>query len=184
MIVIILAGGKGSRIGMEKALIELEGSRKLIDLVVDSVRGSRAEDFSVAITENTPKSLEYCKRANYKTIDTLGRGYHEDLRYLLSNHPEFVSVACDIPFLRSEHIDALIAAYSRYRTSITGAVPLAIVPRGITIGHTFEHEGKALVACGINVATSSKESLPIIFNDPMLAINVNTASDLRIARRV
>jgi GTP:adenosylcobinamide-phosphate guanylyltransferase len=180
MITIILAGGKGSRIGTEKALIELE-SRKLIDLIVDSVHGSKTEDFLVAITKNTPKTAEYCQHANYKMIETSGEGYHEDLRYLLLRYPKFVSVACDLPFLRSVHIDALIDAYSTHHTSITGAVPLAIVHEGITKGHTFEHGGKELVACGINIVTNSKESLPLIFNDPLLAINVNTASDLRIA---
>ncbi len=180
MITIILAGGKGSRIGTEKALIELE-SRKLIDLVVHSVHGSKTEDFFVAITKNTPKTAVYCQHANYKTIETSGDGYHEDLWYLLRRYPEFVSVACDIPFLRREHIDALIDAYSRYHTSITGAVPLAIVPQGISMGHTFEHEGKELVACGINVVTRSNESQPLVFNDPLLAINVNTAPDLRFA---
>ena len=180
---IILAGGKGSRIGTEKALIKLE-SRKLIDLIVDSVHGSKTDGFVVAITKNTPRTAEYCQHANYKTIETSGDGYHEDLRYLLRRYPKFVSVACDLPFLRSEHIDALIDAYSMYHTSITGAVPRAIVPEGISKCHTFEHDGEELVACGINVVTNSKESLPLIFNDPLLAINVNTASDLRIARRV
>ncbi|MFZ2070061.1 MAG: NTP transferase domain-containing protein [Halobacteriota archaeon] len=182
MIAIILAGGKGSRIGTEKALIEL-GSRKLIDLIVKSVRGSKVADFSVAITKNTPKTAAYCKRANYKTIETSGGGYHADLRLLLQRYPEFVSVACDLPFLRSEHINALIDAYLRYHISITGAVHRDIIKNGIIGGYTFTHEGKEVVACGINVVTGSRESVPLVFDDPMLAINVNTVSDLRVARR-
>lgn len=192
MIAIILAGGKSSRmtgrIGEEKALIKIGGSgnqKRLIDLVVESVRESKVEDFIMAISKNTPKTAKYCKLVGYEVVETPGKGYHEDLRCLLRRYPEFVSVACDIAFLRSEHINAIIDAYLSHqsRISITGAVPLDIVPN-ITPGYTFEHEGKRLVSCGINVVTSSKNSIPFLFDDPMLAINVNTPDDLRIARRM
>ncbi|MCW3133964.1 MAG: NTP transferase domain-containing protein [Methanophagales archaeon] len=186
MIAIILAGGKSSRLGevIEKALIKISGQR-LIDLVVESVRESKAEDFRVAVTKNTPKTEEFCKLMNYKTIETPGEGYHEDLQYLLPRYHEFVSVACDIPFLRSEHINAIIEAYFSHkpRISITGAVPLDIVPKDITTSYVFEHEGKEFVSCGINVVTSSENSLPFVFNEPLLAININTSDDLSMARK-
>ena len=192
MIAIILAGGESSRMRgisaerREKALITIArpgNQKRLIDLVVESVQESKVEDFFVAITKNTPKTEGYCKSVGYKTVETPGKGYHEDLHYLLRSYPEFVSVTCDIPFLRSEHINALIDAYLAHRISITGAVPLAIMPKGITPSYTFEHEGKRLVSCGINVVTRSEDSIPFIFDDPLLAINVNTSDDLRIARK-
>ena len=84
------------------------------------------------------------------------------------------------------HINAIIDAYLSHkpRISITGAVPLDIVPKNITPGYVFECEGKEFVSCGINVVTSSKNSLPFVFNDPLLTINVNTDYDLREARRM
>ncbi|HUV79626.1 MAG TPA: NTP transferase domain-containing protein [Candidatus Bathyarchaeia archaeon] len=191
MIAIILAGGKSSRLNRgtytenEKALITIgkRGNQKrLLDLVVEPVRESNVEDFFVAITKNTPKTEEYCKLANYKTVETPGGGYHEDLWYLLPRYPEFVSVACDIPFLRSKHINAIIDAYRLRRISVTGAIPLDMLPESITPSYTFEHKGKELVSCGINVVTNSKDSIPFIFDDPLLAINVNTDADLSVAR--
>ena len=193
MIAIILAGGKSSRLKginaeeREKALITIDGrvnQRRMIDLVVESVRASNVEDFLVAITKNTPKTGEYCELVNYKTTETPGEGYHEDLWYLLSRYPEFVSITCDIPFLRSGHINAIIDAYLSHRISITGAVPRELLLEGITPSHTFEYEGKKLVSCGINVVTSSKDSIPLIFDDPLLAININTDADLRVARKM
>ncbi len=195
MIAIILAGGKSSRMSgrngenrkREKALIKLGGSenpKRLIDLVVGSVRESNVEDFFVAVTKNTPKTEGYCKRVNYKTVETPGEGYHEDLWYLLSRYPEFVSVACDIPFLKSEHINAIIDAYRLHRISVTGAIPRDMLPESITPSHSFESRGKELVSCGINVVTNSKDSIPFIFDDPLLAINVNTDADLRVARSI
>ena len=184
MIAIILAGGKSSRMGWhrggEKAVTKIDGKR-LIDLVVESVSKSRVSDFFVAITDNTPETEAYCKHVRYKTVATPGAGYHEDLQYLLQCYPEFISVACDIPFLRTEHINAMLDAFSSHRTSITGAVPRKIVPKKVIPSYTFEHEGKELVSCGINVVTSSKDTIPFVFNDPLLGINVNTRDDLRIA---
>ena len=184
MIAIILAGGKSSRMrwhkGGEKAVTKIEGKR-LIDLVVESVSESKVSDFIVAITDNTPETEAYCKRVRYKTVGTPGAGYHEDLQYLLQCYPKFISVACDLPFLRSEHINEMIDAFSSHRISITGAVPREIVPKKVIPSYTFEHEGKELVSCGINVVTSSKDTIPFVFNDPLLGINVNTRDDLRIA---
>lgn len=213
MIAIILAGGKSRRLcrrkdggeDKEKALVRIaehgQGYRnrrrlRLLDIAVESVRASKAEDFFVAITKNTPMTDEYCKHANYKTIETPGEGYHEDLWCLLRDYPEFVSIACDIPFLGSEHINAIIDAYlSRTpRVSVTGAVSVDILPRNLTLtlmltpgqGHTreFEYAGKRLLACGINAVTNSKDSRPLIFDDPLLALNINTRADLRLTRRM
>lgn len=193
MIAIILAGGKSSRMWgrngeeREKALIKLGGSenqKRLIDLVAETVRASNVEDFFVAVTKNTPKTEEYCKRVNYKTVETPGEGYHEDLWYLLTRYPKFVSIACDTPFLRSGHINAIVDAYLAHnpRISVTGAIPLSMLPKSITPSYTFEHDGKKLVSCGINVVTNSKYSIPFIFDDPLLAININTDADLSVAR--
>ena len=192
MIAILLAGGKSSRIRerteeKEKALIIFgrSGNRKrLLELVVESVRASKIDDFFVALTKNTPNTEAYCRRMKYKTIETRGEGYIEDIQDLLLSYPEFVSIACDIPFLRSEHINAIIDAYRLHRISITGAVPLALLPNGITPSYTFEYRGKTLVSCGINVVTRSEDSIPFIFDDPLLAININTAEDLSVAQRI
>lgn len=184
MIAVILAGGKSSRMGRhkgcEKAVIKIYGKR-LIDLVAESVSESKVSDFIVAITDNTPETEKYCKRVRYKTITTPGAGYHEDIQYLLQRYPEFISVACDLPFLRTEHINEILDAFSSHRISITGAVPREIVPKKAIPSYTFEHEGKELVFCGINVVTMSKDSIPFLFNEPLLGINVNTRDDLRIA---
>ncbi len=192
MKVIILAGGRATRMGgKEKAMIELGAEKevRMIDMVIDAVKGaSEVSAFIIAVTKYTPRTGLYCRSMNYRTIETPGYGYHADLRYLLRHHREFISVACDIPFLQSGHIDALIDFYSECHTCITGAVPSSIVPEGISPGFSFSYRGYKLVACGINAVTnprqtSTYDSIPFIFHDPMLAINVNTPSDLEIAMR-
>jgi adenosylcobinamide-phosphate guanylyltransferase len=178
MIAVILAGGKSSRISIEKQLMEVDG-KKMINRVVDAVNDSKAEDFIVAVTRNAPKTREYCKSMRYKTIETSGNGYHEDLRELLNFFPEFVSISSDLPFLKGEHIDLMIDAYQG--CSITGAIHIDAIPQGVTPSHVFEHDGKSLVALGLNIVTPSEGSSILIFDDPVLGINVNTRRDLEIA---
>jgi len=184
MLVIILAGGRATRMGKEKAIMKLKSGagQRLIDMVIGAVKGaSKVDDFIVAVTKFTPQTTLYCRRMNYRLIETPGYGYHVDLRYLLHRYHEFISVACDIPFLQSEHIDALIDFYSVHHNSVTGAVPFNIVPAGIAAPPPFSYRGQKLVACGLNAVTNSRHSLPLVFHDPLLAINVNTHSDLQVA---
>ncbi|MGC9443945.1 MAG: NTP transferase domain-containing protein [Candidatus Methanospirareceae archaeon] len=191
MLAIILAGGQGSRlraVAREKALITFNSSsgteRKLIDIVVNSVQSSRVDEFCVAVTRNTPETMKYCKTRGYTTFETPGEGYIEDVWFLLRSYPEFISITCDLPFLRPVHINALIEAYAVHQSSITGAVPVALFPEGITPSHTFTHNGRQLVPCGLNVVTSSHESVPYVFDEPLLAVNVNTRDELAMARRL
>jgi adenosylcobinamide-phosphate guanylyltransferase len=191
VIAIILAGGKSSRMRRtaieprEKALISIGAHGKenrLIELVVASVKDSAVDDFLVAVTKSTPRTAAYSELMEYKTLETPGDGYVEDLWFLLARYPEFVSVVCDAPFVKSEHINAVIEAYHVNRVSITGAVPLDLMPQGVTPGHVFEYKGQILVSCGLNVVTTSVDSIPFVFTEPRLAINVNTDEELRVAR--
>ena len=184
MIAIILAGGKSSRMGNDKGVIALRGKR-MIEFVIERVRESQVEDFFIATSRNAQMTEAYCEMKAYKVIETPGEGYHADLRYLLSLHPEFVSLACDIPFIRSEHIDAIIEYYDERdsHSSITGAVPLDILPPYVIPSYVFEYEGRKMVAFGLNVVTGSKESVPFVFLDPLLTININTAYDLGVFLR-
>lgn len=191
MIAIILAGGKSSRMrrtatdGREKALISIGApgkEQRLIELVVASVKDSAVDDFFVAVTKNTPRTAAYCDERGYKTLVTPGDGYVEDLWFLLTRYPVFVSVVCDAPFVKSEHINAVIEAYHVHRVSITGAVPLDLLPQGVTPGQVFEQGGAILVPCGLNVVTASANSKPFIFAEPLLGLNVNTDEELRAAR--
>jgi adenosylcobinamide-phosphate guanylyltransferase len=183
MIAIILAGGKSSRMEKDKGVIKI-GGKPLIDSVVESVKGSKVEDLFIATSLNAPMTKKYCDKKRYNIIETTGKGYHEDLHYLLSLHPGFVSIACDIPFLKAEHINSIIDFYNEFDrgNSITGVVPLDIIPSYVVPSYVFEYEERKLVAVGLNIVTNARKNLPFIFTDPLLAININTTYDLEIAK--
>ena len=190
---VILAGGRGSRMGgVEKPLLEICGVR-MLDIVASVLERSELDGFCVAVSRNAPRTWEYCERRGYDVVETAGRGYHEDISTLLRRFRAFVSVACDLPFLKPWHVNRLVRASSGEHAgkSITAAVPLELVPRGFEPSYVFELRvggGDAqpvrLVACGLNVVTRSESSTVLVFDDPLLAVNVNTPQELELARRL
>ncbi len=183
---IILAGGRSSRMGREKQLLEVHGN-KLIDIAVRSAEQSHLDEVIIATSEIARKTERYCLSKGYKTIRTSGAGYHKDIQELTRKFSLFVSISCDIPFLKSKHIDELIKAYDERRCNITGAVPLDTLPASARPAWIFPEKIngriKMLVACGINVvAGHTNASSVYIFDDPLLGININTKKDLDVAK--
>jgi molybdenum cofactor guanylyltransferase len=92
----ILAGGKSSRMGTNKALLELNG-KKVIEHVVAAVQ--RVADEVLLIT-NTPEEFAFLKlpmfRDEIQGIGPLG-GIYSALRKCTTSH--CLIVACDLPFL-------------------------------------------------------------------------------------
>jgi adenosylcobinamide-phosphate guanylyltransferase len=179
VIAVIMAGGKGSRIGyIEKPLIEFKGT-KLVDIVADAVKKSKISEFFIAVSPNTWKTLKYCT-AKYKILYTEGRDYHEDIQSILNKFKVYVSITVDLPFIKSEHIDEIVDYFYNENTiekSITGVIPLKLVPKGITPQFVIND----FVPVGLNIVTNSEHSEIFVFDDPKLGININTLADLDIA---
>jgi adenosylcobinamide-phosphate guanylyltransferase len=180
MIAILLAGGRSRRLGgLEKPLVEISGFR-MIDRVAEAVEKSAVDHFYVAVSPHTPRTEEYCLGRGYRLLKTRGEGYVEDLLSLLKAHPVFLSVAVDLPFLTPEAIDQVLEGYEGH--SVTGAVPLNILPPGVKPSFILSFRGERLVAIGLNIATKSNLSRVVVLNDPLLAINVNDLHDLKAAQ--
>lgn len=109
---IILAGGKNSRMGINKAHLEIDGER-LIDKTMNIYRQIFTE---VIIVTNDPLSyLEFTDAAVvtdiYKEKGPLG-GMYTGLFY--SNNPYAFVSACDMPYLNKNFIDFLIEKEGKY----------------------------------------------------------------------
>lgn len=93
---IILAGGKSQRLGMDKALLELEG-RPLIERVLSRLR-RLSDDLIIVAKDTTPYA-----RLNARLVSDIYPaqgpliGLHAGLR--AAHHPLALAVACDMPFL-------------------------------------------------------------------------------------
>ena len=186
MIAIILAGGRGTRMcrnevssNIEKPLLEI-GGVKMLDLVVNAVKKSIVNEFFVAVSPRTCETKKYCQEKGYNTIETEGRGYHEDTAVLLKSYPVFVSLPCDTPFISSCAINNLVESYNGM--SVTGCIALESIPQGVTPGYTFSYKGRLYAAVGINIVRCSENSEIFVFDDPHLGFNVNTLEELEVAR--
>ena len=109
---IILAGGKNSRMGVDKAFLEIDGMR-----IIDKTIAIYRELFSeIIIVTNDPLAyLEFADAAVvtdiYKAKGPLG-GIYTGLFYSKNNYA-FVS-ACDMPFLNKDFIGHLISQTGKY----------------------------------------------------------------------
>ena len=100
----ILAGGKSSRMGTNKALVKLNG-QTLIKRLVEKVDDSIAKPI---IITNTPEDFTFLKLPSFpdviKNIGPLG-GIYTALKYCNTTH--CLIIACDLPFLTKEIIKLL-----------------------------------------------------------------------------
>ena len=116
---LIMAGGKGTRMDLdcEKPMIELN-SKPMIQYVIEALLNSKYIDkILVAISPNTMKTKEFIENFPVIAIDTLGKGYIEDLSDILTNRDYVeedevvMTIVADLPFVTSEQIDDVLEHY-------------------------------------------------------------------------
>jgi len=108
---VILSGGKNSRFGSNKALIEINGKR-----IIDNLVANFKETFDeVIIVTNSPEEYLYLDTILvsdiYKDCGSLG-GLFSGL-YYADNSYIFVS-ACDMPFVKNNIIKHLLLFIGKY----------------------------------------------------------------------
>ncbi len=99
---IILAGGKSSRVGQNKALLELAG-KKIIEIIYGKIRNSFCE---ILVISNTPQDYEFLGLKTYKDIfPGLGplAGIHSGL--LNSSTERNFIISCDLPLISTEAVE-------------------------------------------------------------------------------
>lgn len=179
MDVVIMAGGRGRRLGgVEKPLLSIRG-RRLLDITVGAAEESGIGPVIVAVSRHTPRTAAYAASQGYAKVETSGKGYHEDLEELLQTRYPFLSMAVDLPFIRGRHISDLARAYRG--VSVAGALPLHLVPAELELPDVGGEEWKDRIPVGINVVDRTERCDVFLFDDPLLAYNVNTQEDLERA---
>ena len=184
---IILAGGKNSRMGTNKAFLEIDGSR-LIDKTINIYREIFSE---IIIVTNDPLSyIEFTDAAIvtdiYKGKGPLG-GIYTGLFYSKNDYA-FVS-ACDMPFLNKDFIIYLTEQTGKHDI-IVPELPEGFQPlHAIYSQNCLSHIKKMLIADKLKITGFYKEvrllSIPEEkikpFNqDGRLFLNINTPEDLKV----
>ena len=187
MIGIIMAGGRGTRMGggIEKLLLRYK--KPAILHVADSLTDSGCFERIVAATSpNSPDTKRLLESEGIETFETSGEGYVEDLNCVLRSirGPALVTSG-DLPLLDGNIIQKVLqcrAAESAWTSIIVSQTFLESL--GLDVRGGVEHEGKTCCYSGISVvnsdAISSLDAVTetrVVMDDRRLAFNLNTPYD-------
>jgi adenosylcobinamide-phosphate guanylyltransferase len=195
---LIMAGGKGTRIGLpvEKPLLNFLG-KPLIDWVAKAVlTAERIADFYVVTSKNTPETEKHCTRKGWKILCTDAKGYHNDLKQAAYEGRllgPVLTVPADLPAISGKFLDKVVESFEVTRKDFL-AVFVPIEKREsleLSISSTDEFNGVWYAVSGVNIVDGKKiqgknkvETSAIITEDIEVLLNINTLKDLQIAERI
>lgn len=196
MVALIMAGGRGKRIGgkTEKPLTRLLGKPLIRWVIEAAMAAERISDVYVVATDRTPKTLEEVSKVPVKVIKTDGKGYHIDLQQaILGSDLKYpvLTISADLPLLTGGFLDQVISHYwEAGKPALTVLVPIEACRRhGVEPTSLYPFEGKSYAVSGLNVVDSRKilegeQEQEVLISDRVeVAINVNTRRDLEAAER-
>ena len=195
--VLIMAGGKGKRMGLpvEKPLLPFLG-KPLIEWVVEAVQSANSvSDVYVVTSGNTPETEKKCVKDGLRVLRTEGKGYHDDLKQAILSAQllcPILVIPSDIPAITGEVLDRVVNAYEECgKDALAVFVPIEARGRlGLSISSTDLHDGVSYAVSGVNIingAKISEEKIPtaaIITEEIDVLLNINTLKDLDIAEKI
>jgi adenosylcobinamide-phosphate guanylyltransferase len=195
---LVMAGGKGSRMGLptEKPLLPFLG-KPLIDWVAEAIsKSTKISEFCVITSSNTPQTEAHCRRMGRKYVHTDAMGYHDDLKQAVAKlgwMGSVLTMPSDVPAVTGAVLDKIVAEFEACDKDFL-AVFVPIEKRqelGLSISSTDEYKGVWYAVSGVNIINGAKiqgtgkiETAAIITSKIEVALNVNTIKDLEIAERL
>lgn len=186
---VVMAGGKGKRMGLEveKPMISIFG-KPLICYVLSALKEShKLDNIIIATSEHTPQTSLYAKKHGFTVYKTPGKGYVEDLGYILEKLSStdacniILTITADLPLITSEIIDEVIENYEQSsKPAMSVMVPLSVyqehglhptlcwedmVPSGLNIlrGNNNQQDEEVLRLAKIELAVNINSPEDIIF---------------------
>ena len=196
--VLVMAGGKGSRMGLstEKPLLPFLG-KPLIDWVAEAIlEAKKVSEFYVITSTNTPQTEQYCQKKGWKILHTDAKGYHNDLKQavLKANLTgPILTMPSDVPAITGQELDKIIDAFEVCGKDFLAVfVPIkARQDLGLSISSTDEYQGVWYAVSGVNIINGTKilgegkiETSAIITDETEVLLNINTTKDLEIAQNI
>ncbi len=184
---IVMAGGRGTRLGLEeKPMVELDG-KPLIEYVLEALSGSKFIDRVVVTTsKHTTKTEEFLKTKSIWTLETKGEDYVEDMINAVEKlgFGKTLVVSSDLPLITSKEIDSVIEAYFRQSCpAMKVVVPVGMFQK-LNLEPSLAKDD--LVPSGINIVDGKNidgEEYTVVTHKGQFAFNLNTLKDLEIIER-
>ena len=189
MIGLIMAGGKGTRMGISNEKLLLEYKKPIIFQVIDALKNSHCfSKVIVAISPNSPDTKHVLEKGGIETLPTSGSGYSNDLNFLLQKLSGFVFVVSgDLPLLDEEIIQAMIDLNSEDTWTSFLVSKKFLNSLGLESNLLLEYNNTECAYTGISIINANKiknlnlvnESY-IILDDKRIAFNLNTKEDYEL----
>jgi adenosylcobinamide-phosphate guanylyltransferase len=182
MDVLLMCGGRGTRLDRgEKPLFEIGGT-PMVDRVLAALEASRIETVHAVTAPHAPKTADHLD-GRVPCIETAGEGYVEDLTTALDRvELPVLTVVSDLPLLAGEAVDEVLDAHES--GPLTVCVPTALKEAlDVSADTTRAHGGHELAPTGLNIVGAddgSDETLHVSY-DARLAVNVNRPDDADVA---
>ena len=195
---LIMAGGKGSRMGLptEKPLLPFLG-KPLIDWVAEAIMDAKkVSEFYVITSLNTPETEKHCLSKGWKVLRTDAQGYHNDLKQAVSKANlmgPVLTMPSDVPAITGKVLDKIVDAFEGCGKDFLAVfVPIkARQDLGLSISSTDEYKGVWYAVSGVNIINGTKilcegkiETSAIITEETEVLLNINTTKDLEIAQNI
>jgi adenosylcobinamide-phosphate guanylyltransferase len=195
---LIMAGGKGTRIGLtiEKPLLTFLG-KPLIDWVVEAVKSAeKVSEFYVVTSKNALETERKCLRNRLKVIRTDGKSYHDDLKQaILEAHLQgpVLTMPADLPAVTGKFLDKVITAYEKCgKDALAVFVPITTREAlELSVSSIDEHKGVWYAVAGVNIINGVRihdegkiDTSAIITEEIEVLLNINTLKDLAIAEKI
>ena len=192
---LVMAGGKGTRLSLaeEKPLL-LVGGKPVIEHVLDALKDAKHVDsVVVAVSPNTPKTAQYLRKHPVPVLETPGKEYVFDMGFAVKRLglETVLALGADLPLLTGEIVDDILDHYFACgKDALAVAVPQKTRERlGLGAGYSFDWGDQKVVYAGINVLDGKRIDTPeleqeiYVLDRLEVAVNVNTADELRIAKK-
>ncbi|NJD52454.1 MAG: nucleotidyltransferase [Candidatus Methanoperedens sp.] len=196
---VVMAGGKGARLGKdEKPLTQLSG-KPLIQYVLEALLGSKnIERIFVATSLRVEKTNEWLDdfkkdHREIEIIHTQGAGFVHDMIGAVEEagiRGRVLIIMADLPLVTSGLIDRIIEKYFEVNTpALSVHMKLEVFTRlGLRPDTVFHKNSDFIVPCGINILDAQRiseeqEDYNLILDEEELALNVNAPGDLAVCER-
>lgn len=197
MDVVIMAGGRGTRLGMgEKPCVQLL-EHPLISYVIDALdKAENIDQVYVAVSYATPNTETYVSnqyQGKVKVIKTVGGDYVGDMICAVENariEEPVMIIMSDLALIKPELIDKIIYEYYKCgKPALSVHVPIFVCKKlGLRPDTVFHRDGKLIVPTGVNILDGKyirqeQDDYNLIMENPELALNVNTPDDLERCKK-
>ena len=195
---LIMAGGKGKRIGLplEKPLLPFLG-KPLVDWVAWAVASARkVSEFYVVTSVNTPETEKHCQSMGWRVLRTDAKSYHDDLKQAARQANlmgPLLTVPADSPAVTGRFLDKIISQFEACGKDFYAVfVPIsAREALGLSVDSTDEYRGEWYAVSGVNIVNGARiqsegkiETNALITQEVEVLLNVNTLKDLEIAEKI